>query len=343
MGGIRASIVGSLPKPAAMAEPERLFAPWRESGAALAAAQDAAVVHWLDAQAAAGLHIVTDGEQRRRHYIWGWLEGLTGIDTETLGSKASRGGRYQKETAVARIVGEVAWRSPVLGDAVRFARGHTKQILKVTLPGPMTTADSVLDVAGRRSDADLAMMFAELLNREAIALVDAGADVVQFDEPCFNIYVDQVKDWGIATLERAMRDVKATRAVHICYGYGVPRVLDWKTQNRDWGHYGRTLPLLAKSSVDQISIETAASGVDVSVIEAARGKDILLGVIDVGTRNVETAAAVADRLRRALAFVAPQRLIGCTDCGMVPLPEAIALAKMHALGAGVARLNAEIA
>lgn len=343
MGGIRACIVGSLPKPAELAPPERLFAPWSLSGPAREAAQEAAVRHWLDRQAEAGLDIVTDGEQRRRHYIWGFLEGLTGIDTETLGLKASRGRRYVKETPVARIVGAVEWRGPVLADAVRFAKRHTRLPLKVTLPGPMTTADSVLDTVGRRTDADLAMMFAALVNREARALVEAGADIVQFDEPCFNIYVDEVAEWGIAALEHAARGVAATTAVHVCYGYGVPQVKQWKAQNKDWGHYARTLPLLVKSSIDQISIETAASGVDVSVIEAARGKDIMLGVVSVSTNEVETPEQVAARLRRALPFAEPSRLIACTDCGMVPLPMAVADAKLRALGAGVRLLNAELA
>jgi 5-methyltetrahydropteroyltriglutamate--homocysteine methyltransferase len=185
--------------------------------------------------------------QRRRHYIWGFLEGLTGIDMETLGRKPSRGQRYRTETPVARIVGEVAWRGPVFTEALRFAKRHTMRPVKVTLPGPMTIADSVFDAIGRRSDADLALLFAELLNKEAKGLAEAGADVIQFDEPCFNIYVDAVREWGIATLERAMAGVDARIAVHICYGYGVPQVKQWKSRNRDWSHYDYTLPLLAKS------------------------------------------------------------------------------------------------
>jgi 5-methyltetrahydropteroyltriglutamate--homocysteine methyltransferase len=343
MAGVRATIVGSLPKPVAMAEPERLFAAWRLGGEALERAQDEAVRHWLQVQEAAGLDIVTDGEQRRRHYIWGFLDGLTGIDTETLGRKPARGQRYQAETAVARIVGDVAWTGSVLAEAAQFAKRHTQRPLKVTLPGPMTIADSVLDTVGGRSPADLAMMFADLLNREAKALVAAGADVVQFDEPCFNIYLDALRDWGMAALERAMAGVEGKIAVHICYGYGVPLVKQWKTENRDWSHYGISLPLLAKSRVDQVSIETAASGVDVGVIEALAGKEVLFGVVSCSTNTVETPELVAERLRRALAYVAPEQLIGCTDCGMVPLPLDIAEAKLRALGEGVRRLNAGLA
>ncbi len=336
---VRATIVGSLPKPPDLAEPEKLFARWRAAGADQQAKQDAAVRDWLRLQEEAGLDVVTDGEQRRRHYIWGFLEGLTGIDTETLGKKPSRGKRYQAETAVARIVGDVTWTGPVLTAAARFAKQHAHRPLKVTLPGPMTTADSVLDTVAHRDDADLAMMFADLLNREAKALVAAGVDVIQFDEPCFNIYVDAVRDWGIATLERAMAGVAAKIAVHICYGYGTPIVMQWKSRNRDWSHYGHTLPLLAKSRVDQVSIETAASGVDVGVVEMLRGKDVLLGVISCSSAEVETPALVAERLRRALPFVAPEHLFGCTDCGMVPLALDVARAKLKALGAGVRMIN----
>jgi len=336
---VRATLVGSLPKPANLAEPEKLFAAWRLTGPAREAAQDAAVRDWLRLEEEAGLDVVTDGEQRRRHYIWGFLEGLIGIDTTTLGRKASRGQRYQAETAVARIVGDVAWTGPVLAAAARFAKQHAHRPLKVTLPGPMTTADSVLDAVGRRSDADLAMMFGDLLNREAKALAAAGADVIQFDEPCFNIYVDAVRDWGIAALERAMDGVKAKIAVHICYGYGTPLVIQWKSQNRDWSHYGYTLPLLAKTRVDQVSIETAASGVDVGVIETLRGKDVLLGVVSCSSAAVETPAQVAERLRRALPYIAPEHLFGCTDCGLVPLATDVAADKLRALGAGVRMIN----
>jgi len=339
VAGVRATIVGSLPKPVQIAEPEKLFSPWRMAGVDLQSAQDAAVVHWLRVQEGAGLDVLTDGEQRRRHYIWGFLEGLTGIDMETLGRKPSRGQRYRAETPVARIVGEVTWRGPVFAEALRFAKRHTMRPVKVTLPGPMTTADSVLDAIGRRSDADLALLFAELLNKEAKGLAEAGADVIQFDEPCFNIYVDAVRDWGIGALERAMAGVDARIAVHICYGYGVPQVKEWKSRNQDWSHYNYTLPLLAKSRVDQVSIEAAASGVDVSVIEVLRGKDVLLGVISCSTHEIETAELVAGRLHRALPYVEPRHLFGCTDCGMVPLPVDVAAAKLRALGDGVRLIN----
>jgi 5-methyltetrahydropteroyltriglutamate--homocysteine methyltransferase len=297
---------------------------------------------WLDDQAESGLDIVTDGEQRRRHYVWGFLQGLTGIDTQTLAPRRSRGGRYAEQTPVARIVDEVAWRGPVLVEALTFVKRHTDRPVKVTLPGPMTAADSTVDLHRHRSDADVAMMFADALNREARALAAAGADVIQLDEPCFNIYLDEVRDWGIAALERAFEGVTATRALHVCYGYGVEQVKAWKAANREWTHYLTTLPLIAASSVQQVSIETAAPGLDVACIEPLRGKDVMLGVVSVSTEEVEGAEVVATRLRRALAHSDPDHLIGCTDCGMVPLPRAVARAKMRALAQGAAIVNREL-
>jgi 5-methyltetrahydropteroyltriglutamate--homocysteine methyltransferase len=232
---IRASLTGSLPKPAWLAEPGVLFAPWRVPDEHLREALDDAVRLALDDQDAAGLDVVTDGEQRRRHYIWGFLEGLTGIDTQRLGTKTTRGGRYAAQTSVARVVGEVARPRPVLVEAVRFARRHTTRTLKVTLPGPMTTVDTVLDEHYGEEERALAFRFAALLNAEARDLAAAGADVVQLDEPCFNVYVDKVRAWGIDALDRAFDGVAATRAVHICYGYGISRVLAWKQQNRVFG------------------------------------------------------------------------------------------------------------
>jgi 5-methyltetrahydropteroyltriglutamate--homocysteine methyltransferase len=228
-------------------------------------------------------------------------------------------------------------------DGCRFARAHTSRRLKVTLPGPMTVADSVADEAGNADFKTLAMRFAEILNREARDLVDAGADVIQFDEPCFNIYLDEVVAWGIETLEQAMDGLRAQTAVHICYGYGTPAVLAWKTKNTDWGHYGVTLPVLARSRVDQVSVECAASGVDVAVLGELRGKDVLLGVVDVGTEEIESPQTVADRIRRALPYVAPEHLKPCTDCGLVPRSREAALGKMRSLAQGAALVAGEVA
>ena len=337
---VRATIVGSLPKPSWLCGPAEMFASWRLEGASLTEGQEDAVRLWIAAQEQAGIDVVTDGEQRRRHYIWGFFEGLDGIDTINLGRRPQRGQRYHKEISAARLVGEPEWRGPIFAGALRATRALTSKPIKVTLPGPMTIVDSLIDTIGGRSEEQLAFRFAELLNREALALVEAGAATIQFDEPCFNVYVDKVKDWGIAALERAARGVGVTKAVHICYGYGTSDVKRWKTANTDWSHYEHTLPLLAASSIDQVSIETAASGVDVSVIEALRGKDVLLGVVDTGSETVESAEIVAGRLRAALRYVEPGHLFACSDCGMMPLSRAAAEGKLRALAAGAALVNA---
>jgi 5-methyltetrahydropteroyltriglutamate--homocysteine methyltransferase len=295
-----------------------LKAPWRLSGIELQEAQDDAVRLAIREQEDAGLAVVTDGELRRRHYIWGFLDGLTGVDTERLAQQRSRGGRYSETTEVARIVGAVERTRPVFLDACRFARDLTTRQLKVTLPGPMTIVDSVADEHYGADRKTLALRFAKALNAEARDLAAAGADIVQFDEPCFNIYLEEVEAWGIEALEACMDGVTARKAVHICYGYGTPAVLAWKTKNTDWGHYGVTLPLLARSSVHQISVELAASGVDLAVLRAAGEKEILLGVIDVGSEEIETPEIVGERIRRALDYVPAARVKPSTDCGLVP-------------------------
>lgn len=342
MARIRTTIAGSLPKPQWLSDPGVLRAPWRVDGQALAEGQDDAVALWLNDQDFAGIDILTDGEQRRRHYIWGFIERLGKIDFEKPAMKNSRGQRYTAETAAPRVLEEWHWDGPVLLDALRFAKARTNRQVKVTLPGPMTVADSVFDEAGGRSDADFAAAYADLLNRECRALSEAGADVIQIDEPCFNIYTNAVKDWGMETLERAFEGVTAKRAVHICYGYGTEVVLNWKKSNTDWSHYNATLPLIADSSIDQISVETAASGVDLSVLDCLKGKEVMVGVIDVGTEEVESAALVAERIRHAMEHVEADKLIACTDCGMVPRSRHSARGKLHALAAGAALVNNEL-
>jgi 5-methyltetrahydropteroyltriglutamate--homocysteine methyltransferase len=341
---LKTTITGSLPKPAWLADPGlHTLNTWTPPPKHLAEAQDDAVRLAIADQEAAGLDIVTDGEQRRRHYIWGFIEGLTGIDTQTLGRKITRGGRYSREPiGVARIAGDVSRERPVLLDALRFAKAQTRRPVKVTLPGPMTIVDSVLDEHYHEGEKALAARFADLLNAEARELAAAGAAIIQFDEPCFNIFVEKVGEWGIAMLGRCAEGVNAATAVHICYGYGIPVTLKWKQQNRDWGHYGLTLPLLGKSPIHQVSVECAVSGVDVSVLEALRGKDVMLGVIDVGTDDVESPDLVAARIRKALPYVEPGRLFPCTDCGLVPRPRAVAKGKMRALVEGAALVRKEL-
>lgn len=342
-GPIRATIVGSLPKPGWLAVPNVLQAPWKVPLEDLPEALADATRLSVESQVAAGLDIVTDGEQRRRHYIWGFLDGIAAVDTANLALKPTRGQRFRSEAPVARLVGGPEWPGPLQVEQLRAVRALTDRPVKVTLPGPMTIVDSVLDTVGRRSTADLAMVFADLLNREARALAEAGAAVVQFDEPCFNIYLDQAREWGIAALERASAGVGTTTGVHICYGYGGSEVTDWKAANRDWSHYEQSLALVARADIDQVSIETAAVGVDIGVIELLRGKDVLLGLVNVGSETVETPEDIAGGLRRALAHVTPQRLFACTDCGLVLRSRDAAAAKMRALVAGATIVNRELA
>jgi 5-methyltetrahydropteroyltriglutamate--homocysteine methyltransferase len=336
------SIVGSLPKPSWLAAPNMLRAPWRLSGPDLSVAKDDAVRLAILDQEQAGLMTVTDGEVRRRHYIWGFLDGLTGVDTENLARARARGGRYAETTEVARIVGPVERKGPVLLEACQFARAATTRRLKVTMPGPMTIVDSVADEHYGTDRKTLAMKFASILNTEARELAAAGADVIQFDEPCFNIFLDEVEAWGLEALEACIDGVRAQRAVHICYGYGTPAVLAWKTTNTDWGHYGLTFPLLARSSVDQVSVECAASGIDLAVLRELGEKDVMFGAIDVGTEEVEAADLVADRLRRALRHVPAERLFPCTDCGLVPRSREVSRGKMRALAEGAAIVRSEL-
>jgi 5-methyltetrahydropteroyltriglutamate--homocysteine methyltransferase len=338
---LQTMIVGSLPRPAWLAQPGQIYAQWRLEGDSLSEGQDDAVQLAIDDQHDAGLSILTDGEQRRRHYIWGFCEGLEGIDYSRLVKIQTRGGRYGVMVDAARVVGPLRRARPSMVSALQYLRRHTQQRVKVTLPGPMTTADTLADEHYGSRQA-LAMDLARLLNEEACELAENGCDIVQFDEPCFNIYLDEVEEWGIAALERAAQGVRSKTAVHICYGYGIGPVLQWKNSNTDWSHYSRSLPLLKTSTIDQISVECAASGVDPAVLALARGKDLMVGVIDVGTDEIETPEKVAGRIRTALQYVAPDKLYPCTDCGLAPRTRAAARGKMKALEAGAALVRAEL-
>ena len=339
---IRATIVGSLPKPGWLAEPGILYAPWRVRPEQLGEAHDDATRLCVIDQLAAGLDVITDGEQRRRHYVWGFLDGIEGVDTENLAMKPTRGQRFKPMSPAARLIGEPIYAGSRLATSLRLLKQLTDRPVKATLPGPMTVVDSLLDTVGGRSEADLAMRFADLLNREARELVAAGASVVQFDEPCFNIYLAQAREWGIEALKLAIAGIPAKTGVHICYGYGGSEVSYWKASNRDWSHYEHSLPLVATTGVDQVSIETAAAKVDLGVLEVLRGKDVLLGLVDVGSERVETAAEVASGLRKALAYVPAEKLHACTDCGLVLRSRPAAVGKMRALVGGAAIVSAEM-
>jgi 5-methyltetrahydropteroyltriglutamate--homocysteine methyltransferase len=334
------TIAGSLPKPAWLAEPRKLWAPWRLEGEALAEGKRDAVRLVLRDQERAGIDIVTDGEQTRRHFVTTFIEQLDGVDFANRRTVRIRN-RYDADVPV--VVGAVARRGPVFVDDARFLRGATERRVKVTLPGPMTMVDTLYD-AHYRSREKLAWAFAEILNAEAREIAATGVDVIQFDEPAFNVFFDEVRDWGIRTLERAAEGLGCTTAVHICYGYGIQANIDWKkTLGSEWRQYEEIFPALNASRVDQISLECANSHVPIDLIGLLRGKDVLVGAIDVADPRVESAEDVARVLRSALRFVAPDQLYPCTNCGMVPLARDVARGKLEALGAGAALVRAELA
>jgi 5-methyltetrahydropteroyltriglutamate--homocysteine methyltransferase len=334
------TIAGSLPKPAWLAEPNKLWAPWKLEGEALAEGKRDAVRLVLGLQEKCGIDIVTDGEQTRRHFVNGYMEKLEGIDFKNLKTVRIRN-RY--DASVPVVAGPVSRRRPIFVDDAAFLRSETSRGVKYTLPGPMTMVDTLSD-AYYGSREKLAWAFAEILNDEARAIAAAGVDVIQFDEPAFNVYFDEVRDWGIATLERAAAGLSCTKAVHICYGYGIKANIDWKKSlGGEWRQYEQTFPRLARSAIDQVSLECAHSHVPIELIGLLEGKDVLVGAIDVATDRVETPDEVADVIRRALRHVPAHRLFPCTNCGMVPLARDVARRKLHALGAGAALVRQELA
>ena len=336
---LRTTIAGSLPKPAWLAPPRQLWAPWLLEGDALAEGKRDAVRLALREQERAGIDIVTDGEQTRRHFVTGYLEHLQGVDFE---HKVSMRIRNRYDADVPQVVGPVSLPRPVHADEVRFLRSETASPVKFTLPGPMTMVDTLHD-AHYRSRERLAMAFASILNSEARELEAAGADVVQFDEPAFNVYFDEVRDWGIAALMKAREGLKCRTAVHICYGYGIKANIDWKaTLGSEWRQYEQIFPLLAQSAIDQVSLECANSRVPIELLALLRGKDVLVGAIDVATDRIESPEQVAGTIRAALKHVAPENLYPCTNCGMVPLTREVAEGKLNALAAGAAIVRREL-
>ncbi|HMA74550.1 MAG TPA: methionine synthase [Xanthobacteraceae bacterium] len=326
------SIAGSLPKPPWLAEPGKLWAPWRLSGAELESAKLDATLAAIKQQEDAGIDIVTDGEQSRQHFVHGFLESVDGIDFAKRIEMGIRNDRYK--AMVPTVTGPLSLKGRVHAIEARFARAHTSRKLKLTLPGPMTIVDTVADrYYGDR--VKMAFAFADALNQEARALEADGIDVIQFDEPAFNVYMDEAIEWGIAALHRAVAGLTCTTAVHICYGYGIPANIEWKaTLGNAWRQYEWIFPALAKSQIGQISLECRNSKVPPELLKLLDGKDVLVGVIDVATEAVETPDEVAAIIGEALRYVPRECIIACTNCGMAPMRRDIAVGKLMALGAG---------
>jgi 5-methyltetrahydropteroyltriglutamate--homocysteine methyltransferase len=326
------TIAGSLPKPEWLAEPGKLWASWLLAGDQLAQGQRDAVLVALKEQETAGIDIVTDGEQSRQHFVHGFLEGIRGIDFGRRVSMGIRANRYTAEVPI--VVGELRRERPVHLEHVRWARAHTRHRLKFTLPGPMTVVDTIADeYYGDRKR--LAHAVAQIINAEAHELVAEGIDVLQLDEPAFNVYLQEVVDWGIDCLNEAIDSLGCRTAVHICYGYGIPANVAWKsTLGNEWRQYEHLFPLLAGSRVDQVSVECAGSRVPLGLLAMLRNKDVLMGCIDVATERVETAEEVAESIAAALEYVPAERLYPCTNCGMAPMARELAWRKLEALGAG---------
>ncbi|AVL71054.1 MULTISPECIES: methionine synthase [Oligella] len=333
------STAGSLPKPSWLAEPEKLWSPWKLAGDELAAAKRDALLLTLKEQEVAGIDIISDGEQTRQHFVTTFIEHLDGVDFEKRETVRIRD-RY--DASVPTVIGEVARSKPVFVEAAKFLRQHTQQPIKWALPGPMTMIDTLYD-AHYQSREKLAWEFAKILNQEAKELEAAGVDIIQFDEPAFNVFFDDVNDWGIATLERAIEGLKCETAVHICYGYGIKANTDWKkTLGSEWRQYEEFFPKLQQSTIDLISLECHNSHVPMDLLELIRGKKVMVGAIDVATNVIETPEEVAATLRKAMQFVDAENLYPCTNCGMAPLSREVANAKLRALSAGAAIVRNEL-
>ncbi len=337
---LETTIAGSLPKPSWLAVPQMLWAPWRVEGEALAEAKRDATILMVKLQEDAGIDIVTDGEQARQHFVHGFLEQIDGVDFTRRVTMGIRNNRY--EAQVPTVTGPLQRRGSIHGVEAAIAREHTRRRLKFTLPGPMTIVDTLAD-AYYGDRAALAMAFAELLNEEARELAAIGVDVIQFDEPAFNVYMEAVTEWGIAALERAAAGLACKTAVHICYGYGIKANIDWKAGlGGEWRQYEAIFPALAASHIDQVSVECAGSKVPTELLGLLAGKEILLGAIDVAREPVETAEEVAATIERALRFVPMERLFPCTNCGMAPMRRATAVGKLRALAAGAALVRGRL-
>jgi len=334
------STAGSLPKPTWLAEPETLWSPWKLEGNALLDGKQDALRVSLQEQLAAGVDIVSDGEQTRQHFVTTFLEHLSGVDFDNKKTVRIRD-RY--DASVPGVIGPVSRQKSVFVEDATFLRSQTHKPIKWALPGPMTMVDTLYDDYYQDRQT-LAFEFAEALNQEAHELQAAGVDIIQFDEPAFNVFLDEVNDWGIEALERATEGLTCETAVHICYGYGIKANTDWKkTLGAEWRHYETTFPAIQKSSIDMVSLECHNGRVPMEVLTLLKGKKIMVGAIDVATNTIETPEEVAATLREALKYADADKIYPCTNCGMAPLSREVARQKLQALAAGTEIMRKELA
>jgi len=332
------TIAGSLPKPSWLAETERLWPQWRQSGDALAEAMRDATRVALFEQERAGIDIVTDGEQSRAHFVHGFVAGVEGVDFTKKVRRGIRGDRYEADCP--SVVASIRRKNSVHAAEVGFARSVTNRTLKITIPGPMTIVDTLYDgyYGSRR---DLAFAFAEVIHDEILDLCALGVDVVQLDEPAFNVFFEEVDQWGIDALDACIRDVPCKTAVHVCYGYGIRANIDWKhSLGTHWDQYDIVLPMLARSTVDQVAIELAGSRVPPHVLAHLKTKSVAVGVIDVASDEIERPEDVARTIETALEYLPPESIVATTNCGMAPMARSVAYGKLHALAAGARTMRA---
>lgn len=335
------TLVGSYPQPdwlidrALLAKqmPPRVRAQqlWRVPSEWLEQAQDDATLLAIRDQERAGIDILTDGEMRRESYSNRFATALDGVDLDHPATITSRSGH---PISVPRVVGKIRRKHPVQVRDLEFLRANTDRSIKITVPGPFTMSQQA-ENAYYPDAAAMSLDYAEAVRAEIRDLFAAGADVVQIDEPWMQAFPERAREFGLAALNRALDGITGTTAVHICFGYGA------LVAGRPAGY--SFLPELAGSPVLQVSIETAQSNLDCSVLQKLAGKTIILGVVDLGNHQVETAEAVAARIRRALPFVGPDRLVIAPDCGLKYLPRPIAFAKMKAMVDGARLVRAQVA
>ncbi|MGP0088795.1 MAG: 5-methyltetrahydropteroyltriglutamate--homocysteine methyltransferase [Xanthobacteraceae bacterium] len=333
------SLVGSYPQPDWLIDRERLghrLPPrvraqelWRIAPQWLQEAQDDATLVAIRDQERAGLDIITDGEIRRESYSNQFATALAGVDIENPATVPSRTGRPDQ---VPRIVGKIARKHPVAVADLKFLRRNTQRMVKMTVPGPFTMSQQAKDEFYDDEQA-AAMDYAAAVNEEILDLFAAGADVVQIDEPYMQARADKARQFGLAALDRALDGVRGTTAVHLCFGYAA--IVRQKPTGYSF------LPELEQSKVRQVSIETAQPQLDCSVLARLPSKTIVLGVIDLADATIESPATVAERIRRALPYVAADRIVVAPDCGMKYLPRDIAFAKLAAMVEGTKLVRAE--